>query len=50
MQGVPDKIKRKQVALFATCDTAYGAGLANAVKLDTPGDDRLQRQQRDAQA
>jgi hypothetical protein len=50
MQGVPDEIKRKQVALFTTSDPAYGAGLANAVKLDPPGDDRLQRQQRDAQA
>ena len=41
MQGVPEAIKRRQVALFAKCDPAYGAGVAKAVKLDAPGDDRL---------
>src|ERR1700676_3113272 len=41
MQGVPDAIKRRQVALFAKCDPAYGAGVAKAVKLEPPGDDRL---------
>ncbi len=41
MQGVPDTIKRRQIALFAKCDPAYGAGVARAVKLDTRGDDRL---------
>jgi len=41
MQGVPEEIKRRQVALFAQCDPAYGAGVARAVKLDTRGDDRL---------
>src|SRR5712691_6017553 len=41
MQGVPDEIKRRQVALFAKCDPAYGAGVARALKLDAPGDDRL---------
>ena len=41
MQGVPDEIKRRQVALFALCDPAYGAGVAKAVKLDPAGDDRL---------
>ncbi len=41
MQGVPDEIKRRQIALFAKCDPAYGTGVAMAVKLDPPGDDRL---------
>jgi catalase len=36
MQGVPDEIKRRQIALFAKCDSAYGAGVAKAVELD-PG-------------
>ncbi len=35
MQGVPDEIKRRQIALFAKCDSAYGAGVAKAVELDT---------------
>jgi len=34
MQGVPNEIKRRQIALFAKCDPAYGAGVANAVKLE----------------
>jgi catalase len=34
MQGVPDAIKRRQIALFAKCDPAYGAGVAKAVELD----------------
>jgi catalase len=41
MQGVPDTIKRRQVALFAKCDPAYGAGVARTVKLDRAGDDRF---------
>jgi len=41
MHGVPDEIKRRQVALFAKCDPAYGAGVARALKLDRPGEDRL---------
>jgi len=41
MQGMPDKIKYRQVALFAKCHPAYGAGVAKAVKLAPPGDDRL---------
>jgi len=36
MQGVPDEIKRRQIALFAKCDPAYGAGVAKAAELD-PG-------------
>jgi catalase len=32
MQDVPDQIKHRQVALFAKCDPAYGAGVANALK------------------
>jgi catalase len=28
MQGVPEEIKRRQIALFAKCDPAYGAGVA----------------------
>jgi hypothetical protein len=27
--------------LFAKCDPAYGAGVARALKLDRPGEDRL---------
>lgn len=41
MQGVPENIQRRQIALFAKCDPAYGAGVARALKLDPPGDDRL---------
>jgi catalase len=41
MQGVPDAIKRRQIALFAKCDPAYGAGVARAVQLEAHGDDRL---------
>jgi catalase len=41
MHGVPDEIKRRQVALFAKCDPAYGAGVARALKLESPGEDRL---------
>jgi catalase len=36
MQGVPDEIKRRQIALFAKCDPAYGAGVVRAVKLVEP--------------
>jgi catalase len=31
---LPDAIKRRQIALFAKCDPAYGAGVAKAVELD----------------
>jgi catalase len=41
MQGVPDEIKLRQIALFGKCDPAYGAGVAKAVRLEPPGDDRL---------
>ena len=41
MQGVPETIVRRQIALFAKCDPAYGAGVARALKLDAPGDDRI---------
>ena len=41
MQGVPEVIKRRQIALFAKCDPAYGAGVANAVKREGRGDDRV---------
>lgn len=41
MQGVPEEIKRRQIALFAKCDPAYGAGVANAVKREGRGDDRV---------
>jgi catalase len=34
MQGVPDAIKRRQIALFTKCDPAFGAGVARAVELD----------------
>jgi hypothetical protein len=39
MQGVPEEIKRRQIALFAKCAPAYGAGVANAVKREGRGDD-----------
>jgi catalase len=35
MQGVPEEIKRRQIALFAKCDRAYGAGVARAAKLES---------------
>jgi catalase len=41
MQGVPEEIKRRQIGLFAKCDPAYGAGVANAVKREGRGDDRI---------
>ena len=36
MQGVPEAIVRRQIAHFAKCDPAYGAGVAKALKLQTP--------------
>ena len=33
---------RGQVTLLAKCELAYGAGVAKALKLDHPGDHRLQ--------
>jgi catalase len=33
MHSVPDEIKRRQVALFAKRDPAYGAGVARALGL-----------------
>ena len=33
---------RGQVTLLAQCDLAYGAGVAKALKLDHPGNHRLQ--------
>jgi catalase len=41
MLGVPDEIKRRQIALFAECDSAYGAAVAKAVKLELFSEDRL---------
>ena len=41
MQGVPESIQRRQIALFAKCDPAYGLGVAQALQLDPSGDDRL---------
>jgi catalase len=35
MRSVPEEIKRRQIALFAKCDPAFGAGVAKAVELDT---------------
>jgi len=40
MQGVPDEIKRRQIALFTKCDPAYGAGVAKALKLEPRGNDQ----------
>jgi catalase len=34
MQGVPEAIQRRQIALFAKCDPAYGAGVARELKLE----------------
>jgi catalase len=39
MQGVPEQIKRRQIALFTKCDPAYGTGVAKALKLEPPGGD-----------
>jgi catalase len=36
MQGVPEEIKHRQIALFAKCDPSYGAGVTKALKLDLP--------------
>ncbi len=33
MQGVPEEIQRRQIALFAKCDPAYGAGVERALGL-----------------
>src|SRR6266403_2020125 len=44
MQGVPDEIKRRQVALFAKCDPAYGEGVAKALKLEPSGGDRSSKE------
>lgn len=41
MQGVPEPILRRQVALFTKCDPAYGEGVRRALNLDAPGDDRI---------
>jgi catalase len=41
MQGVPEAIVRRQLAHFARCDPAYAAGVAAALRLDPPGDDRI---------
>jgi catalase len=41
MQGVPEVIQRRQIALFAKCDPAYGAGVTRALQLDAAGDDRI---------
>jgi catalase len=35
MQGVPEAIKRRQVALFTRCDAEYGAGVARLVLSDS---------------
>ena len=40
MQGVPEAIKRRQIALFAKCDPAYGSGVAKAVMLDAASPER----------
>ena len=34
MQGVPESIQRRQIALFAKCDPEYGSGVARALKLE----------------
>lgn len=40
MQGIPESIAHRQIALFAKCDPAYGEGVRRALRLDSPGDDR----------
>jgi catalase len=39
MQGVPEEIKHRQIALFAKCDPSYGAGVTKTLKLDLPRND-----------
>jgi len=34
MRGVPEEIRLRQVALFARCDPAYGAGVTKALERD----------------
>jgi catalase len=41
MQGVPETIQRRQIALFAKCDPAYGEGVLRALRLEPVADDRL---------
>lgn len=40
MQGIPESIAHRQIALFTQCDPAYGEGVRRALRLDPPGDDR----------
>jgi catalase len=40
MQGVPEVIQYRQIGLFAKCDPAYGAGVANVLNLDPAGGNR----------
>jgi catalase len=37
MQGIPESIARRQIALFAECDPAYGEGVSKALRLEPPG-------------
>jgi catalase len=46
MQGVPDQIKLRQIALFAKCDPAYVACVARAAKLESITDDSSHRHSR----
>ena len=41
MQGIPESIARRQIALFAKCDPAYGEGVRKALQLEPEGDDRI---------
>ena len=41
MQGIPESIARRQLALFAKCDPAYGEGVRKALRLEPEGDDRI---------
>jgi catalase len=34
MQGVPESIQRRQIALFSKCDPEYGAGVRRALNLE----------------
>ena len=36
MDGVPKEIVKRQIALFAKCDPAYGAGVAKAMGMEAP--------------
>ena len=40
IEGIPESIANRQIALFTHCDPAYDDGVRKALRLDPPGDDR----------